>query len=161
MKFHLSKSVNFQPFFLLTFNSIFHPESPRRYYYDKSIMSKVHGKRYAYKFDFHGLMAACHSQAHTDPTNSMLPKYHPHLLMTSNEFAQYANTSASSSSNSSIPSTNSGLAGTSFKPLQTSSMSTIIPTTSSTISQPISSPESRSNLFWPYSPFDSRPPSSF
>ncbi|KAI1898354.1 hypothetical protein AGOR_G00071460 [Albula goreensis] len=26
-----------------------------RYYYDKNIMTKVHGKRYAYKFDFHGL----------------------------------------------------------------------------------------------------------
>lgn len=26
-----------------------------RYYYDKNIMSKIHGKRYAYKFDFHGL----------------------------------------------------------------------------------------------------------
>lgn len=26
-----------------------------RYYYDKSIMTKVHGKRYAYKFDFVGL----------------------------------------------------------------------------------------------------------
>uniref|UniRef100_A0A8C3TRI9 ETS domain-containing protein n=1 Tax=Catharus ustulatus TaxID=91951 RepID=A0A8C3TRI9_CATUS len=25
-----------------------------RYYYDKNIMTKVHGKRYAYKFDFHG-----------------------------------------------------------------------------------------------------------
>lgn len=25
-------------------------------------MSKVHGKRYAYKFDFHGLMAACQAQ---------------------------------------------------------------------------------------------------
>lgn len=23
-----------------------------RYYYDKNIMTKVHGKRYAYKFDF-------------------------------------------------------------------------------------------------------------
>ncbi|XP_060872438.1 DNA-binding protein D-ETS-6-like [Metopolophium dirhodum] len=31
-----------------------------RYYYDKNIMTKVHGKRYAYKFDFHGLMTACH-----------------------------------------------------------------------------------------------------
>ncbi|CAL8336649.1 unnamed protein product [Gadus morhua 'NCC'] len=30
-----------------------------RYYYDKNIMTKVHGKRYAYKFDFHGI-----SQAH-------------------------------------------------------------------------------------------------
>ncbi|XP_025072262.1 transcriptional regulator ERG homolog, partial [Alligator sinensis] len=34
-----------------------------RYYYDKSIMTKVHGKRYAYKFDFRGL-----SQTHqADP----------------------------------------------------------------------------------------------
>ncbi|XP_050299247.1 Friend leukemia integration 1 transcription factor-like isoform X2 [Anthonomus grandis grandis] len=33
-----------------------------RYYYDKNIMSKIHGKRYAYKFDFHGLMMACQSQ---------------------------------------------------------------------------------------------------
>lgn len=28
-----------------------------RYYYDKNIMSKVHGKRYAYKFDFQGVLA--------------------------------------------------------------------------------------------------------
>ncbi|XP_052120473.1 transcriptional regulator ERG homolog [Frankliniella occidentalis] len=34
-----------------------------RYYYDKNIMTKVHGKRYAYKFDFHGLMLACQAQA--------------------------------------------------------------------------------------------------
>ncbi|KAG8239380.1 hypothetical protein J437_LFUL015654 [Ladona fulva] len=26
-------------------------------------MTKVHGKRYAYKFDFHGLMQACQAQA--------------------------------------------------------------------------------------------------
>uniref|UniRef100_A0A8C0GR22 ETS domain-containing protein n=1 Tax=Chelonoidis abingdonii TaxID=106734 RepID=A0A8C0GR22_CHEAB len=29
-----------------------------RYYYDKSIMTKVHGKRYAYKFDFQGISQA-------------------------------------------------------------------------------------------------------
>lgn len=29
-----------------------------RYYYDKNIMTKVHGKRYCYKFDFQGLAAA-------------------------------------------------------------------------------------------------------
>ncbi|XP_067366533.1 fli-1 proto-oncogene, ETS transcription factor-related sequence isoform X4 [Channa argus] len=34
-----------------------------RYYYDKNIMTKVHGKRYAYKFDFHGI-----SQAHQNHT---------------------------------------------------------------------------------------------
>ncbi|XP_066901193.1 transcriptional regulator ERG isoform X2 [Halyomorpha halys] len=33
-----------------------------RYYYDKNIMTKVQGKRYAYKFDFQGLMAACQSE---------------------------------------------------------------------------------------------------
>ncbi|CAM4605110.1 protein FEV [Siphateles boraxobius] len=30
-----------------------------RYYYDKNIMTKVHGKRYAYKFDFNGLAQVC------------------------------------------------------------------------------------------------------
>ncbi|OQR73398.1 fli1-like, partial [Tropilaelaps mercedesae] len=34
-----------------------------RYYYDKNIMSKVHGKRYAYKFDFAGLSAAQQQQS--------------------------------------------------------------------------------------------------
>ncbi|XP_067622718.1 DNA-binding protein D-ETS-6-like isoform X2 [Eurosta solidaginis] len=50
-----------------------------RYYYDKNIMTKVHGKRYAYKFDFHGLMAACQSQAQgCDPTTSILSSYKNH-----------------------------------------------------------------------------------
>uniref|UniRef100_A0A7E4VQZ7 ETS domain-containing protein n=1 Tax=Panagrellus redivivus TaxID=6233 RepID=A0A7E4VQZ7_PANRE len=34
-----------------------------RYYYDKNIMTKVHGKRYAYKFDFQGLANACRNQS--------------------------------------------------------------------------------------------------
>ncbi|XP_061573369.1 fli-1 proto-oncogene, ETS transcription factor-related sequence isoform X1 [Cololabis saira] len=34
-----------------------------RYYYDKNIMTKVHGKRYAYKFDFHGISQAHQSHA--------------------------------------------------------------------------------------------------
>ncbi|KAJ1523427.1 hypothetical protein ONE63_001289 [Megalurothrips usitatus] len=37
-----------------------------RYYYDKNIMTKVHGKRYAYKFDFQGLAAATQPAA-ADP----------------------------------------------------------------------------------------------
>ncbi|XP_077986030.1 transcriptional regulator ERG homolog [Glandiceps talaboti] len=37
-----------------------------RYYYDKNIMTKVHGKRYAYKYDFAGL--AQQMQMHSDPT---------------------------------------------------------------------------------------------
>ena len=116
-------------------------------------MTKVHGKRYAYKFDFHGLMAACHSQAQgCDPTNSLIPKYHPHLLMSPNDFNSYASTSVSNA-----PSTNSNSVGSSFKPLQTlqTCMPNILPPTT-TINQPVStssitSPD-RSNLFWPYSP---------
>ncbi|TKR65337.1 hypothetical protein L596_025754 [Steinernema carpocapsae] len=33
-----------------------------RYYYDKNIMCKVHGKRYAYKFDFQGIIQALQPQ---------------------------------------------------------------------------------------------------
>ncbi|XP_062607202.1 retroviral integration site protein Fli-1 homolog [Saccostrea cucullata] len=39
-----------------------------RYYYDKNIMTKVHGKRYAYKFDFVGLTQAM--QPSTPETNA-------------------------------------------------------------------------------------------
>lgn len=42
-----------------------------RYYYDKNIMTKVHGKRYAYKFDFQGI-----SQAHqSHPAEGSIVKY--------------------------------------------------------------------------------------
>ncbi|VDL85354.1 unnamed protein product [Nippostrongylus brasiliensis] len=39
-----------------------------RYYYDKNIMCKVHGKRYAYKFDFQGIAQALQPQ--TGPAGS-------------------------------------------------------------------------------------------
>ncbi|XP_065561385.1 DNA-binding protein D-ETS-3-like isoform X2 [Artemia franciscana] len=48
-----------------------------RYYYDKNIMTKVHGKRYAYKFDFQGLAAA--TQPAADPT--AYSKYQSEFLM--------------------------------------------------------------------------------
>lgn len=43
-------------------------------------MTKVHGKRYAYKFDFHGLMAACQAQAQGPEAGTMMAysKYHHH-----------------------------------------------------------------------------------
>lgn len=50
-----------------------------RYYYDKNIMTKVHGKRYAYKFDFHGLAQACQPNPSESPTSSY--KYQPELLL--------------------------------------------------------------------------------
>ena len=48
-----------------------------RYYYDKNIMTKVHGKRYAYKFDFAGLAQAMQPST-TDPAAY---KYQQDLLM--------------------------------------------------------------------------------
>ncbi|KAJ2942531.1 hypothetical protein O0L34_g1998 [Tuta absoluta] len=49
-----------------------------RYYYDKSIMSKVHGKRYAYRFSWAGLAAACQSHA-PDTAYPPAPLAHPGL----------------------------------------------------------------------------------
>ena len=48
-----------------------------RYYYDKNIMSKVHGKRYAYKFDFHGLAQFTQSTAYGDHATATI-RYQPH-----------------------------------------------------------------------------------
>ncbi|XP_012673471.1 fli-1 proto-oncogene, ETS transcription factor-related sequence isoform X3 [Clupea harengus] len=55
-----------------------------RYYYDKNIMTKVHGKRYAYKFDFQGIHQA--HQNHTAEGSVLkyqaempyVPSYHSH-----------------------------------------------------------------------------------
>ncbi|XP_030014815.1 fli-1 proto-oncogene, ETS transcription factor-related sequence isoform X2 [Sphaeramia orbicularis] len=54
-----------------------------RYYYDKNIMTKVHGKRYAYKFDFQGISQAHQNHAaeggikyQTDMP--YVPQYHSH-----------------------------------------------------------------------------------
>ena len=50
-----------------------------RYYYDKNIMTKVHGKRYAYKFDFAGLAQAMQPSS-PDPAAY---KYQQDYFMTS------------------------------------------------------------------------------
>ncbi|TMS36570.1 hypothetical protein L596_003704 [Steinernema carpocapsae] len=47
-----------------------------RYYYDKNIMTKVHGKRYAYKFDFNGLAQACQNSATSELTTAGLSYQH-------------------------------------------------------------------------------------
>ncbi|XP_039441136.1 DNA-binding protein D-ETS-3 isoform X2 [Culex pipiens pallens] len=88
-----------------------------RYYYDKNIMTKVHGKRYAYKFDFQGLAAA--TQPQTDPTYKyqsdlfMSPYHHgaklssfmsPHHSMTSSSASIFP--SAASWGNWGSPATN-------------------------------------------------------
>lgn len=43
-----------------------------RYYYDKNILAKIPGKRYAYKFDFHALTLACHAQQSPAPSDAQL-----------------------------------------------------------------------------------------
>ncbi|XP_073948822.1 protein FEV-like [Choristoneura fumiferana] len=48
-----------------------------RYYYDKNIMSKVHGKRYAYRFSWTGLAAACQAQAPDAPWPYLAPRLDP------------------------------------------------------------------------------------
>jgi friend leukemia integration 1 transcription factor len=53
-----------------------------RYYYDKNIMTKVHGKRYAYKFDFHGL-AQLNQPTVPDNSAAAAYKYQSDLLMRS------------------------------------------------------------------------------
>ncbi|XP_047739157.1 transcriptional regulator ERG homolog isoform X1 [Hyalella azteca] len=78
-----------------------------RYYYDKNIMTKVHGKRYAYKFDFQGLAAAT-QPAGTDPTAY---KYQSDLFMTSYHPTTKLNFM---SSHASIPSSAAGYSATIF-----------------------------------------------
>jgi hypothetical protein len=43
-----------------------------RYYYDKNILTKISGKRYAYKFDFHSLALACQAQQSPTPSDTKL-----------------------------------------------------------------------------------------
>jgi len=43
-----------------------------RYYYDKNILTKIPGKRYAYRFDFHCLQLACQAQQSPTPSDTKL-----------------------------------------------------------------------------------------
>lgn len=134
-------------------------------------MTKVHGKRYAYKFDFHGLMAACQAQAQgTDPTTSMLASTYSKYPTTSHDFSSAAtlyqtghlplnpaaqihpSTSHQSSSTSMIPTTQHCLSSgnsTNNNGGGTSKTSASVPMLSSA-------------SYWPYhgSQFDPRPPPS-
>lgn len=47
-------------------------------------MTKVHGKRYAYKFDFHALMQACQNQGHDSTAGYKYPSEFSGLFSTSN-----------------------------------------------------------------------------
>ena len=41
-----------------------------RYYYDKSLLTKMPGKRYAYRFDFPALKVACEAQQNPMPSDT-------------------------------------------------------------------------------------------
>jgi hypothetical protein len=64
-----------------------------RYYYDKNIMTKVHGKRYAYKFDFNGL----HQLNQPQLPESPYTKYQQEMMRSSHAHAAYFKWSALSS----------------------------------------------------------------
>lgn len=128
-------------------------------------MTKVHGKRYAYKFDFHGLMAACQAQAQgTDPTTSMLASTYSKYPTASHDFSSAASLYQSGH----LP-----------LPTQHSSTSTHQPSTSAAgmlnphclsgnstnnngggATKSASAPILSSASYWSYSQFDPRPPPS-
>ena len=43
-----------------------------RYYYDKDILAKIQGKRYAYCFNFHALSLACQAQQTPTPSDAKI-----------------------------------------------------------------------------------------
>ena len=47
-----------------------------RYYYDKNILTKIPGKRYAYKFDFLALKSACEAQQNPMPSDTKQDDLH-------------------------------------------------------------------------------------
>uniref|UniRef100_A0A8D8R274 DNA-binding protein D-ETS-6 n=1 Tax=Cacopsylla melanoneura TaxID=428564 RepID=A0A8D8R274_9HEMI len=63
------KKIAFVPVDITT-TTIYTLLCPCRYYYDKNIMTKVHGKRYAYRFDFQGLMLACQAQSQANTSDA-------------------------------------------------------------------------------------------
>lgn len=146
-----------------------------RYYYDKNIMTKVHGKRYAYKFDFHGLMAACQAQAQGgDPSANMIASYtkfhqqhHPHShVMLQNVQNELSGNNNNNSNNYGAATTSGGISlsstnNLSFKPIQSlgSPTSTVVSSTS-TPTPPTPSLFPVSPTYWSY-PFDQRPPPTF
>lgn len=78
-----------------------------RYYYDKNIMTKVHGKRYAYKFDFHGIAQAL--QPH--PTETSMYKYPTELPYVPSYHAHQQKVNFVSPHPSSMPVTSSNFFG--------------------------------------------------
>ena len=47
-----------------------------RYYYDKNMLTKIAGKRYAYKFDFSALKLSCEAQQNPMPSDTKQEELH-------------------------------------------------------------------------------------
>ncbi|KAF1747895.1 hypothetical protein GCK72_024361 [Caenorhabditis remanei] len=101
-----------------------------RYYYDKNIMTKVQGKRYAYKFDFQGLAQACQNAILTNGgnPNGDLSSAVQSLSPYTNQILPLGVTSRLSTSMSSYPS--------------------ILSASSSTSANQILPPSSASSTYW-------------
>lgn len=120
-------------------------------------MSKIHGKRYAYKFDFHGLMAACQAQAQN---SSELASVSNNMI--SSNYNKYQSNATQSEYNSQIYATTTGTTTgttTSATPSVSnyssspSSKSGTSPTAASSSSaSPSTATMFPSPPFWPYSP---------
>lgn len=132
-------------------------------------MSKVSGKRYAYRFDFHGLMAACQNQGQGgDPTSSAMisaatcyNKYPNFQHETpANVSSLYSNTQLAGnigiagSSSTNPHSTN--LLNSNVKLPHHSTSTTNLPSTSSASTS--SAHLGSTSSYWTYGQFESRPP---
>ena len=75
-----------------------------RYYYDKNILTKISGKRYAYRFDFHSLLLACQAQQSPTPSDTKLTELTGILAPFLNPIPATSGTTSSSSPGSTKPS---------------------------------------------------------
>ena len=66
---YASHGVNKNPMSQFMTHIIF---SVYRYYYDKDILAKIQGKRYAYCFNFHALSLACQAQQTPTPSDAKI-----------------------------------------------------------------------------------------
>ncbi|XP_055599633.1 ETS domain-containing transcription factor ets-5-like [Uranotaenia lowii] len=116
-----------------------------RYYYDKNIMTKVHGKRYAYKFDFHGLMAACQAQAQLNEpgTSCMISPTYSKYPSHGESYSGSPSTTLSESSPRSF--------GTAASPesISSSSPTSLIPNISTSSASGSKQPTMMSPPYWP------------
>lgn len=78
-----------------------------RYYYDRNLMTKVHGKRYAYKFDFRALEQLQQTQQ-SDPQSRPIPDLAPLCAVLSSASVSSPSPYWTSSSNPGTPSPRPG-----------------------------------------------------